>query len=129
MDEYYNKHYICVDASGSIIDGWSDGPHPEKDTTDAICINEQGGYQFRLFPDGKQNPALFDSLYMVPMYKYKDEGVQVRTDEELEADREAARQAAEAAERERIANDPQTILLDMAVDHECRLVMLELGIE
>ena len=126
--EYYNKHYITVDASSRIIDGWSDGPHPEKDTTDAICINEQGGYQFWLFPGGEENPALFDFEYNIPLYKWDGE-VLPRTAEELEADREAERQAAKAAERERIANDPQTILLDMAVDHECRLVMLELGIE
>lgn len=41
---FYNKHYIKTDSRGRILDRWSDGSHPEKDATVAICINEQGGY-------------------------------------------------------------------------------------
>lgn len=44
MDEFYNKHYIITNAHSHIIDEWSDGPNPEKDTTDAICINEEGTF-------------------------------------------------------------------------------------
>lgn len=47
MNEYYNKHHITTDLEGRITSGWSDGPRPDKDTTDAICINEQGSYQFQ----------------------------------------------------------------------------------
>ena len=58
MDIYYNKHYITVDDQGRITAGWSDGPCPDRDTAGAICINEQGGYQFRLTPGGEENPPL-----------------------------------------------------------------------
>ena len=54
MDEYYNKHYIKPDSSNRIIGCWSDGPHPDRDTTDAICISDKGGYQFRFTPDGER---------------------------------------------------------------------------
>lgn len=86
MFEFYNKHYIATDAQGCITDGWSDGPHPEKDTTNAVCINEEGGYQFRLFPDGEENPQLctFDG---VPRYKWDGQAVRERTEDEISADR------------------------------------------
>lgn len=41
FEPFYNRHYIQSDSQGRIIAGWSDGPHPEMDTSDAICINEQ----------------------------------------------------------------------------------------
>lgn len=43
VNEFYNRHYIAVDGQGLITSGWSDGPHPDRDVTNAICINEQGG--------------------------------------------------------------------------------------
>ena len=46
MDEYYNKHYIRVDDDGRIIHGFSDAFEQPHDGD--VCINEQGGYQFRL---------------------------------------------------------------------------------
>ena len=64
----YNKHYITTDAQGLITSGWSDGPHPDRDATNAICINEQGGYQFRLFPGGEENPPLY-TMDGVPLYR------------------------------------------------------------
>ena len=86
MVEMYNKHYIKVDSSARVVDGWSDGPLSDKDTTDAICINEQGGYQFRLFPGGEENPALFEWEYMIPIYKYADGKIEKRTEEEIADD-------------------------------------------
>lgn len=86
MSEYYNKHYISVDAQNRIIDSWSNGPHPEKDINNAICINDIGSYQFRLFPDGEENPVLFTDD-MIPLYKWDGESIISRTDEEIEADR------------------------------------------
>lgn len=86
MDEMYNKHYIKADSSGRVVDGWSDGPLSDKGTADAICINEKGGYQFRLFPGGEENPSLFEWEYMIPIYKYKDGKVDRRTEEEIAAD-------------------------------------------
>lgn len=89
MDDFIgNNHYINVDDRGRIVDGWSDGPHPEKDTTGAICINEEGGYQFRLHPGGEENPALWD-MDGIPLYKYVGGEVLERTQEEIEADRAA----------------------------------------
>lgn len=74
-----------MDDRGRIVDGWSNGPHPEKDTPGAICINEEGGYQFRLFPDGEENPSLWD-MDGIPLYKYEGGEVVPRTEEELAAD-------------------------------------------
>ena len=88
MDEYYNKHYIKPDSSNRIIDCWSDGPHPDRDTTDAICISDKGGYQFRLFPDGEENPSLYDADG-IPLYKWDGQAVKPRTAEEIAADRAA----------------------------------------
>ena len=88
MDEYYNKHYIKPDSSNRIIGCWSDGPHPDRDTTDAICISDKGGYQFRLFPDGEENPSLYDADG-IPLYKWDGQAVVKRTAEEIAADRAA----------------------------------------
>ncbi len=88
MDEFYNKHYIAIDAQNRITDVWSDGPNPDRDTTGAICINEQGGYQFRLFPDGEENPALY-AMDGIPLYKWDGAQAVRRTEEEVEADRAA----------------------------------------
>lgn len=96
----YNRHYITVDAQGCITDYWSDGPHPNRDTAGAICINEQGGYQFRLtysvgfvgdseFPclcGSEENPPLFTEDG-IPLYKWGGKVAILRTQEELEADR------------------------------------------
>lgn len=88
--ELYNKHYITVDERNRIIDGWSDGPHrDDKDPESAICINNKGGYQFRLILDGvetEENPALW-TMDGIPLYKYVDGTVQKRSEEEIEADR------------------------------------------
>lgn len=86
MDEFYNKHYITTDAQGRIISGWSDGPHPGKDAANAICINEQGGYQLRLTPDGEENPPIY-TMDGIPLYRYDDGQIVPRTEEEIEADR------------------------------------------
>lgn len=88
MDEYYNKHYITVDDAGRILSGWSDGPHPDRDTTGAVLLTDKGGYQFRLWPDGDENPMLAD-LDGIPLYKLEDGYPVRRTEEELETDRAA----------------------------------------
>ncbi len=86
MKETYNKHYITVDNRGRLTDAWSDGPFPDKETAGAICINEQGGYQFRLTADGEENPPLY-TRDGIPLYKWDGEAVALRSREELEADR------------------------------------------
>lgn len=84
--EFYNSHYLLVDEQGRITDGWSDGPHPERDTSEAVLLTDKGGYQFRLWPDGAENPALTDE-YGVPLYKWGGNYPVERTQEEIEADR------------------------------------------
>ncbi len=88
MSEFYNRHYITVDAQGRIAAGWSDGPHPERNATTAICINKQGGYQFRFADSGKVNPPLY-TMDGLPLYKYADGKIIPRTDEEIATDRAA----------------------------------------
>lgn len=88
MDEFYNRHYITIDLQGHITSGWSDGPHPDRDTAGAICINEEGGYQFRLFPGGEENPPLY-TMDGIPLYKRDGEQAIPRTEEEIAADRAA----------------------------------------
>lgn len=86
MNEFYNKHYITVDEQNRITSGWSDGPHRDRDTTDAICINEQAGYQFRLVLGGEENPALH-TIDGIPMYKWDGVKAVRRSEAEIAADR------------------------------------------
>ena len=126
MEQFYNKHYIKVDSSNRVADGWSDGPHRDKDTTDAICINEQGGYQFRI-NDGEENPPLFEFDYMIPIYKYEGGEVVKRTEEELEVDRQIAMQPTEAevrAQRDKLlAETDWTQVADAPIDSATRSAM------
>lgn len=103
MSMYYNRHYVKLDAQGCIINGWSDGIFPERDTRDTICINEEGGYQFRLCPNGEENPALYN-MDGIPLYRWDGQAVQPRTEEEIAADR-AAIPAPPPSEMERLRAD------------------------
>ena len=100
---YYNKHYIRLDGAGRVIDGWSDGPFPDRDTDGAICICGQGGYQLRFSPDGKENPALYN-WDGIPLYKWDGQAVQPRSEEEIEGDR-AEIPASPTSEIERLRAD------------------------
>lgn len=82
------RHYITTDADGRVTDYWSDGPHPGRDTTGAICINGQGGYQFRFVPGGEENPPL-RTMDGTLLYKWDGENVLTRTEAEIQADRDA----------------------------------------
>lgn len=86
MEPAYNRHYIAVDEQGRITEGWSDGPHPGRDTSGAICIDGEGGYQFRLLPGGEENPPL-SAEDGVPLYRWDGETAVPRTMEEIDADR------------------------------------------
>lgn len=88
FEPFYNHHYITVDGRGRITAVWSDGPEPNRDTAEAICINEQGDYQFRLFPDGEENPPVH-TMDGIPLYRWDGEQVIARTEEEIAADRAA----------------------------------------
>lgn len=115
---FYNKHYITTDSQGRITGGWSNGPLPDRDTTDAVCINEQGGYQFRLAPVGEENPPLY-TMDGIPLYRWDGEQIVPRTEEEIAADR-AAVPKPPPSEKEDLAG--------LLVDHEYRLTLLELGV-
>lgn len=88
MDAFYSKHYIEIDAQNRIISAWSDGPHPDRDTAEAICINDKGGYQLRLFPGGEENPPLH-TMDGIPLYKWDGEQAVRRSEDEIAADRAA----------------------------------------
>lgn len=81
---FYNRHYIRIREDGCVVDGFSDAFRQPSETD--ICINEQGGYQFRLFPGGEENPSLFEWEHMVPLFRWDGQNVVKRTDEEIEAD-------------------------------------------
>ena len=119
MMEFYNKHYIRIREDGCIVDGFSDAFR--EPTEDAILLNDQGGYQFRLFPGGEENPHIFDWNGMIPLYKYENGEVVKRTEEEVELDR-AALPGLDDTPTE--AEDTASML----VDHEYRLTLLELGL-
>ena len=80
------RHYIAIDAQGRITSGWSDGPQRDRDTTGAVCINEAGGYQFRLHPGGEENPPLYTEDG-IPLYRWDGERALPRSEEEIAADR------------------------------------------
>ena len=73
-----------MDEQGRIVDGFSDALR--QPSAADICINEEGGYQFRLFPGGEENPVLYAVPYMIPLYKYENGSVAARAVEEIEAD-------------------------------------------
>ena len=103
MEITYNKHYITTDPEGRILSGWSDGPIPDRDTTGAVCINEAGGYQFRLVPGGEENPALY-TQDGIPLYRWDGERVVWRSEAEIAEDR-AALPASAPSEQERLRAD------------------------
>lgn len=79
-----NKHYVIVDEHGRIVGGFSDAFRQPSESD--ICITAQGGYQFRLHPDGAENPPLFKMPERVPLYKWVYGTVAERTAEEIAAD-------------------------------------------
>lgn len=137
MDDmnFYNKHYISMDEQRRIVDGFSDAFRQPKETD--ICINENGGYQFRLIyaefnpnfeimavhKQSEENPNLFELDHMIPLYRWDAAVKQVikRTEKEIEADI-----AALPVEEDTPTEEEDTAA--MLVDHEFRLTMLELGL-
>jgi len=89
--EFYNKHYASVDDRDRIVEIWSNGPNPGRNTETAICINEKGSYQVYLTVEGErteENPRLL-TYDGIPLYKWNGEQVISRTEEEIAADRAA----------------------------------------
>lgn len=86
-EECFCKHYVLTREDGAIVDGWSDGVKPERDTNGAICINDRGGYQFEIVPGGDGLPLC--AAGGIPLYKWDGSRVVSRTEAEIEADRAA----------------------------------------
>lgn len=99
---FYNHHYIRINSASCITEGWSDGPHSTRiPTKEDILINDQGGYQFKLIVDEQQteeNPALY-TLDFLPLYKWENNKVIKRTEQEIEADRAASERRKYTADR------------------------------
>ncbi len=88
MFEFYYKHYITFRPSSKegvalVLDGFSTA-FKQPQTSD-ICINEQGGYQFRLFPGGEENPPL-TNLTGCHLYRYEGGQIRKATDAEIAAE-------------------------------------------
>ena len=110
MKTHYYHHYITVNERNCVTDGWSDGPHLERTPAENdILLNSKGGYQFRLFPDGEENPALFTDDG-IPLYKWDGVQVLARTEEEIEEDR-AALPEPEPTEMEKLRADVDYIMV------------------
>ena len=87
-DNYWYRYYLIERPDNAITDWWSDGPHPEKDTSDAVCINTKGDYQFKVEIDGvmsEENPNPTD-WNGIPLYKWTGAEVVSRTQEEIDQD-------------------------------------------
>lgn len=100
------KHYIRTNDQNHIIDGFSDAFRQPTETD--ICINEQGGYQFRLVINGElteENPPIFEG-FGIPLYEWNGEVVR-RAEKDLEADRLAEQKKMEKAREEAERNSPQ----------------------
>lgn len=82
-----NNHYITIDSANRILSGWSDGPCPEQDTTGAVLLREDGGYQFRLFESGEENPCLTDEIG-AHLWRYVNGQIRLSTADEIEAERQ-----------------------------------------
>ena len=80
-----NSHYIITDATERVVSAWSDGPLPDLDSRNAICLTQRGSYQFRFSPDGEENPTLFNDK-TIPLYKWNGKAVIARTAEEIATD-------------------------------------------
>lgn len=79
----FHKHYITVD-NGRIVEGFSTAFRQPQDND--ICINEQGGTLFRLFPGGEENPPLIDRPTRCHLYRYENGQIRKATDAELAAE-------------------------------------------
>lgn len=82
---FFQRYYIRTGVNNVIVHGFSDAF--EQPQNDDILINERGeGTQFRLFPGGEENPSLFHTEHMIPLYKWDESKneVIVRTEEEMQ---------------------------------------------
>jgi len=90
--DFFNKFYIEIDERTRIVKGFSDAF--EQPSVESIQIG-QGGTQFRLMPNGEENPPLRDESG-IPLYAWDASlatetepwlGIVPRTPQGIEADR------------------------------------------
>jgi len=86
MDNFYYKHYITFPpmlggTSAKILNGFSTAfKQPQLGD---ICINEQGGYQFKIMSNAEENSPLTDQNGC-HLYRWENEQVRKTTQEELD---------------------------------------------
>ncbi|MEA5136362.1 MAG: hypothetical protein VB035_09505 [Candidatus Fimivivens sp.] len=80
------KHFIVVNITGKIIEGWSNGCFPKRDTSGAVLLRENGGCQFKLISTERDNPDLNNTLTRCHLYRYENGQVRKATDAELAAE-------------------------------------------
>ena len=124
MEIYYNKHYITLRDDNVIIGGWSNGPFNQRTPTQKdILLTDKGSYQFRLFPNGEENPNLYNQN-SISLYKWDGSQVLERTKEEIAIELAQKKAEEEAREAERKAKDPTTIMMNMIAEIEDALCEL-----
>jgi hypothetical protein len=116
MDEMTSKVYIKTDADGRIT-RCEGGYTMPADLTGWTEIDEGIGDRFNLCQSHYFGGGLY-TQDAICRYKYADGVCALRTDAEIEADR-AAIATAPSADEDRDA---------LAVDHEYRLTLLEIGL-
>ena len=88
---FFARYYIETREDGAIIAGFSSVAEPNRDTSNAILINDRGeGTQFRLEPGGEENPwqSMWDENG-IPLLKWNGKKIVQRTKAEIQADRDA----------------------------------------
>ena len=92
---FFARYYIVTRDDGAIISGFSDFAEPHRDTSKAVLLTDRGeGTQFRLEPGGEENPwhLMFDENN-IPLLKWNGKKVVPRTQEEIQADRNAVQES------------------------------------
>ena len=110
-EQYFNHHYIRINADNNIITGFSDAFQQPQESD--ILINDQGGYQFRLFPGGEENPHLF-THDGIALYHWTDGKVQQRTEDEIQAERNNIPQVTPVPTHEERIAAMEAAILEMA---------------
>jgi hypothetical protein len=109
------KHYIRVDAQGSIVKGFSDAF--EQPIEGDICICDNGGRQFEM--DYEVNPPLFNADGK-PLYKYENELIVKCTIDELALTTEEKINAIRAKRNVLISETDWLMLPDVPITAENR---------
>ena len=110
-NQIFNHHYIRTNADGNITTGFSDAF--EQPQENDILINNQGGYQFRLFPDGEENPNLI-TYDGIALYRWTEGTVEQRTEEEIQTERNRIPQPAPCPTQEERIAAVEAAIVEMA---------------